>query len=75
MVYYDGPPRSTPLEFPLKERETAQSMGDDRGIIKRNKKKISRSQLRWTRTIYLDLEISLYAMYIRIKPIGDVCPH
>lgn len=50
-------------------------MGDDRGIIKRNKKKISRSQLRWTHTIYLDLEISLYAMYIRIKPIGDVCPH
>lgn len=27
----------TPLEFPLKERETAQSMGDDRGIIKETK--------------------------------------
>jgi hypothetical protein len=49
--------------------------GRRQGNYKRNKKKISRSQLRWTHTIYLDLEISLYAMYIRIKPIGDVCPH
>lgn len=50
--------------------------GRRQGNYKRNKKKISRSQLRWTHTIYLDLEISLYAMYIRIKTyIGDVCPH